>query len=301
MKENRIYLTGFIPDEISLIAHFLSEKGFQCIPIEGNPVDFLKNQDSMLIVLAGIHSKEDFSDFRKILADTPMHLTGCAAPMENRELIFMLSLLRTPFQFFLPPDANEVKKTVVKLSNLFTSIQTRRNVQSGFQKLSRVFEWETRDIKISEISRQTAGYVREAGFFKEGMEEEHGILALEEALVNAVEHGNLELDSSLRPESLLDEDRYEILKEERLKDPEFYRRKIKISITADKESVEVKIANDGPGFNASEYLKQAEISDETSREKIMEVSGKGLHLIRNSFDTIIYNDKGTEMILGKSV
>ena len=301
MKDKIVYLSGFTPEENSLIKSYLSTIEFRVVPIDGEPVEYLKAVGEAHIVFTGIHNKEDVSRLRNILVDTPNHLIGCAISPEKRNLLFSISVLQSPAVFFLPLDENEVKKTAVKLDGVLSSQKIKRNVSGGIKTMSQVSEWETGGIEVSEICRQTAGKLREAGYFLDGIEEEHAVLALEEALINAVEHGNLEIDSSLRPENLLDEDKYEILKEQRLKDPVFSKRIIRITIKTKGNTARVKIKNEGPGFDASGYLSMTDSTEETSREKIMKVSGKGLHLIKNSFNKVLYNEKGTEMILEKHV
>ena len=63
------------------------------------------------------------------------------------------------------------------------------------------------------------------------------VLAIHEALRNAIEHGNLELPSDLKPELLGEEDPYEKLMRERLKDPKYAEKRISLTLLRTEVSV----------------------------------------------------------------
>ena len=91
-------------------------------------------------------------------------------------------------------------------------------------------------------------------------------LALEEALINAVRHGN---DS--KPELKVD---------------------VQLEITPDR--FYVQITDEGPGFNPDK------LPDPTLDEFIDRPCGRGVMLMRKFMDTVQYNERGNQVTLVKN-
>jgi anti-sigma regulatory factor (Ser/Thr protein kinase) len=121
-------------------------------------------------------------------------------------------------------------------------------------------------------------------------------LALDEALANAVDHGNLELDSKLREE--LDEegkDKFSSLREYRLGDNQFASRFVYVNVKADKLGVEVCVTDEGAGFDASSENTNFLETD----IELPKCSGRGLLLIKAASDRVQFNEKGNELTFYK--
>ncbi len=114
-------------------------------------------------------------------------------------------------------------------------------------------------------------------------------IALDEALVNAIYHGNLELSSKLRE----DGDSYYQLAEERAQVSPYKERRLHVEALISRDVAEVLIRDDGPGFDASTL---PDPRDPTNLEK---VSGRGVLLMRTFMDEVIYNEKGNSVLLRK--
>jgi len=91
-------------------------------------------------------------------------------------------------------------------------------------------------------------------------------LAMEEALINAIKHGN-KFDRS---------------------------RKIHVSTDIDSQRVEITIADEGEGFDP------ANVPDPTADENLEKPCGRGIMLMRAYMDKVIYNDKGNEVRMIKN-
>lgn len=118
-------------------------------------------------------------------------------------------------------------------------------------------------------------------------------MALDEALVNAMHHGNLEVESSLRESGRSDEDHYYDKIRERKSQSPFQDRRVQVKANFSNESINVQITDEGPGFNPSE------IGDPRAAENLTKVSGRGLFLIRTFMDTVTHNDLGNEITMRK--
>ncbi len=115
-------------------------------------------------------------------------------------------------------------------------------------------------------------------------------VALEEALLNAMIHGNLEVSSELR---LQNDCAYEkLVAFRREKDP--YRdRKLKVNARFTPREAEFVIRDEGPGFDVSQ------VPDPTDLENLDRPSGRGLLLMRAFLDEVHHNEKGNEVTLIK--
>ncbi len=115
-------------------------------------------------------------------------------------------------------------------------------------------------------------------------------VALHESLSNAINHGNLELDSELRQE---DESIYYELAEARRVMWPYCDRKVQFFASLNGERVKFVIRDEGPGFNHQKVL------DPTMAENMDRVGGRGLLLIRSFMDEMSYNRRGNELTLQK--
>jgi CheY-like chemotaxis protein len=115
-------------------------------------------------------------------------------------------------------------------------------------------------------------------------------VALRETLVNAIDHGNLELDSELRQD---DERIYERLgKERRLQSP-YRERRVYINVAVTRASATFSIRDEGPGFDPST------LPDPSDPANLCRIGGRGLLLIRTLMDEVSFNATGNEITLIK--
>ena len=115
--------------------------------------------------------------------------------------------------------------------------------------------------------------------------------ALHEALLNAIEHGNLELSSDLREN---DDETYRRLANERLQQPPYQDRRVFISANMGEKEAVFVVRDEGPGFDSTK------LPDPTAPSNLERVSGRGLLLIRTFMDEFHHNSIGNEITLVKS-
>jgi CheY-like chemotaxis protein/anti-sigma regulatory factor (Ser/Thr protein kinase) len=115
-------------------------------------------------------------------------------------------------------------------------------------------------------------------------------IALEEALRNALFHGNLELTSAQRDG---DGQVYQKLVSERLASPPYGQRQLHVSILVSPTSGTFVVRDEGPGFDPSS------LPDPTDPENIEKVSGRGLLLMKTFMDEVRYNAAGNEVTMIK--
>ena len=115
--------------------------------------------------------------------------------------------------------------------------------------------------------------------------------ALDEALVNAITHGNLEVSSELRD---VENGRPFIQMIEQRRTIEPYRdRRIHINARTTQEEAVFVIRDEGPGFDPSS------IPDPTDPANLAKVSGRGILLITAFMDQVTFNKEGNEITMVK--
>jgi CheY-like chemotaxis protein len=115
-------------------------------------------------------------------------------------------------------------------------------------------------------------------------------VALEEALVNAAEHGNLGLDSALR-----DGDRpsYFRLAGERRTQAPYRDRRVHLEVLLDPTEARFTVRDEGAGFDPSA------LPDPRDPRNLLKPSGRGVLLMRTFMDEVAYNPRGNEVTLVK--
>jgi anti-sigma regulatory factor (Ser/Thr protein kinase) len=120
-------------------------------------------------------------------------------------------------------------------------------------------------------------------------------LGIHEALRNAVEHGNLEMSSGLKSRSGGNDfgAAYDNLIKKRLTKPDYAAKKIFIKFVRSPGQIELKIRDEGKGFDYEEIKTRAEKCDSHDAD----CSGRGLVLIDAYMDEVVYNKAGNEVSL----
>ncbi len=115
-------------------------------------------------------------------------------------------------------------------------------------------------------------------------------IALQEALSNAVYHGNLEVDSDLRQHN--ETEFYELARNRQGIEPYCYRQ-VLIHACVTPKLARFTITDEGPGFNTSILDKPIEPED------LLQTGGRGLLLIRTFMDQVKFNKAGNQITLIK--
>jgi CheY-like chemotaxis protein len=114
--------------------------------------------------------------------------------------------------------------------------------------------------------------------------------ALTEALVNAIDHGNLELDSALR---ITDAERYRQLGLDRSRREPYRSRRVHVTARIDEFGAKFIVRDEGPGFDPTI------LPDPTDPENLLKPSGRGVMLIRTFMDQVSFNKQGNEITMIK--
>ena len=115
-------------------------------------------------------------------------------------------------------------------------------------------------------------------------------IALEEALRNALFHGNLELTSEQREGDAVI---YESLVNERTASPPYSGRHLHVRINVTPTVGTFSVRDEGPGFDPTK------LPDPTDPANLEKVSGRGLLLMRTFMDDVQFNSTGNEVTMIK--
>lgn len=110
--------------------------------------------------------------------------------------------------------------------------------------------------------------------------------ALAEALTNAIDHGNLELDSKLR-----EGNDYRDLGDLRRTQPPYCHRRVFVTARLVPTHATYIIRDEGPGFDPSQ------LPDPRDPENVLMASGRGVMLIRTFMDEVRFNATGNEITM----
>jgi len=115
-------------------------------------------------------------------------------------------------------------------------------------------------------------------------------IALEEALSNALYHGNLEISSRLRE---CNEGEYFHLIQQRLQQLPYAQRRIYLSADLSPQQAVFAIQDEGPGFDPSQ------LPDPTDPANLEKLSGRGILLMRAFMDEVRFNAIGNQVTMIK--
>ncbi len=115
------------------------------------------------------------------------------------------------------------------------------------------------------------------------------VFGLAELLINAVEHGNLEI-SYKEKSHLEEEDRLDAEIERRLTLPEYAGKYVEVTFVRREECIEITVTDQGHGFDWQAYLSLDE-------HRAFDSHGRGIAMARMmSFDTLEYRGNGNQVV-----
>lgn len=116
-------------------------------------------------------------------------------------------------------------------------------------------------------------------------------IALEEALLNACLHGNLELDSKLREG---DGKAFEVLAKQRSQESPYKDRRVTVTASITPRQMKVEVTDEGKGFDP------ASLPDPTDPENLLKPHGRGVLMMKLFLDSIQWNDRGNRVTMIKN-
>jgi len=192
--------------------------------------------------------------------------------------------------FMKPLAMRDLVQSVFHLVDLHRELRLAEDGLRGLVNERRHFLFRSDELDVATLVRHLTDRLVPMGFASS-----HNVdviaTAIHESLVNALEHGNLELDSSLKGDLFTAEDPYAKLRQARMADPRYAGRLIEVRLALDTERFELEISDEGPGFDTSRLTLPPPGSDLASH------FGRGLPFIQMVMDEVHYNEKGNQVRL----
>lgn len=181
--------------------------------------------------------------------------------------------------------ADVLEETVRSVLSVATSERAEQQILESLTSVKLEFELGNDIAALRPLIMVMQGHMRQLGVCGES-----DIIristALQEALINAIDHGNLELDSSLRE---LKDNSYQTLGDERRGQEPYSSRKVRVTAEFNREGCHWTIKDEGQGFDPES------LPDPRDPSNLQRVSGRGLLLIRTFMDEVSFNAKANEI------
>ena len=243
------------------------------------------------VKMPGMSGLELVKSVREVNSEIPIViLTGYG------DMQLTLDALRSGATDYLskPYDVKEIKKSIDRIiKQKFRSLKyletTKYLTQSNIH-----YSIKAIDVDVVSISSHIADFLHALGYYNLTEKLNFG-LALTEALINSNDHGNLELDSSLKESEFEGKDEYSRVRKERLENPEYANRKIEIDLVVSSDDARITIKDDGIGFDTSKHTEIDPLDAFLNENN----HGRGITLMQLYVDGITYNEKGNQITLIK--
>jgi CheY-like chemotaxis protein len=185
--------------------------------------------------------------------------------------------------------AHELADTVGSVLELTAASRNEERLLSFLTRTESHFEIDSDMASITPL----VGHL-EASLKRQRLCDETGSIqvavALREALVNAIYHGNLELSSELIEK---DEQEFLALAKQRRADKPWCERRVRVTSVETRDRAVYVVADDGAGFDPSALPDPTDLSNLDKR------TGRGLLLIRTFMDEVSHNAAGNEITMVK--
>jgi DNA-binding response OmpR family regulator len=186
-----------------------------------------------------------------------------------------------------PFELQTVKSVVEKILKKQRRIIKKDQLFENLQHIKLTYKFTSAELDPGILARNICEYIQKMQF-SSAEEITNFELVFTEILVNAIDHGNLELSSVEKDNDNLDASNYEQLKKERLNDPAFGGRRLIINFEANDELFSFTVADEGGGYDWKKYVDHSH----KIKTQLDEVYGRGFKIIQHYMDEIHLNDKG---------
>lgn len=188
--------------------------------------------------------------------------------------------------------ADEILPIVDEVLSVISFQQKNAMFLSRMTSLENSFVLENDPDLVPQVVSHVEAVMNQLSIFDEVDRMRVGV-AVHEAVVNAIVHGNLEISSDLKAGDW--SAYYQAIQTRRHQAP-YESRRVRITIRADRSpSLEIRVSDDGPGFDISK------VPDPTDPRSMERSSGRGLLLIKTFFDRVTFSPTGNEITMMKGL
>ncbi|GAB4185487.1 MAG: hypothetical protein Kow00108_22980 [Calditrichia bacterium] len=281
---------------VSLLKEYLETFGYKIYTAADGKegLDLVKEKQDIELVLSdvkmdkmsGIELLKMIKEYRK---DLPVIIITGFKTLDNT-----IEALRYGAVDYIskPFNLSDVKKIIDRILSLKQKQIYMKEINQFISKVEFSYEFKARDVDSEAISRYLSDILVQYNICPPGDATQYYIV-FNEAIVNGLEHGCLELESSLKQNDL-DEKDFVAEREKRLKDDVYGSRKLCVSLKIEPDQFEFVVEDDGKGFDYQPILKT--LADPVPN---FDAFGRGFMFMKHTMDEIKFNEKGNRIILIK--
>jgi CheY-like chemotaxis protein len=183
--------------------------------------------------------------------------------------------------------SSELLETVRQIVELSFAGEQQRRILGSWERLGIEFRLENDSALIPPLVSHLQQYHTGVSDYDETESIRVGV-ALQEALRNAMHHGNLELNSEMRRKN---SDEYYRVATERQRQQPYQSRRVQFAVNESPAESTYVIRDEGPGFDPDSVV------DPLNADNLLKPSGRGLFLIRTFMSEVRFNDQGNEITM----
>jgi CheY-like chemotaxis protein len=290
-----------IDDEVELVgilSEYFESLGYtvyKAYDAKSGMAELDKNTEISLVIsdigMPGMSGLEFLKIIRETREEIPIiMITGL------KSIDHVISAIRNGAKDYIikPFSLEDVRKVVEKVLKYRIKNEKKTKILEYADSLHINYTFVTKDADAGVIAYHLAKILHDAGFCNRDQFNQYQVAFLE-TIINSIEHGNLELPSTLKGDDFEKMIQFEELREARFKDPNYCKRLLKIELSYDKDRFAVKFIDEGPGFDWKSYVVPGNLNGKVNTKSY----GRGLQLISHIIDEIQFNDKGNEITLIK--
>ncbi len=256
----------------------------------GNGVEALKVIENMMpdliitdIKMPEMSGIELLGEIRRRRINVPVIILTGYGTMEDA-----ISAIRLGANSFIkkPFDINQVVTLIENIFAVHRETADVREIVPFIRSQSFTIRIPNNYIYLSKIINYIFANVRDC-WQMEGAQLNDVKVALYEVLLNAFEHGNLQVDKECKERCLvLGHSVYRKYLLEQMEDVANRGKSITIFASIDAIRLEVSVLDEGPGFDYSS------VNEDLDPESFMRMYGRGLFLVKNLMDEVSFNERG---------
>ena len=277
------------PFNLEILTDYLSDAGFYCECYE-NPIDGWRhldnNADYQCILLDRMMPDMDGLDLlAKIKQDSRFQNTPVIIQTADGSADSLCTGMRTgAFYYLTKPFSKDLLLTVVDAAvadyKKYLALQDHLDQSTESLKLIKNAVFEIRN--LSQADNMAAILANCCP------DPKRVVVGLAELLINAIEHGNLEIDFDHKTELLASGKWHEYISNSSREAP-FSNRVVKIELNKSEDEIEFFITDEGAGFDWHS------LEDHASR-RVMQSHGRGILIAKNlSFDSLDFIGCGNQV------
>ncbi len=295
MSKNLVIIAYDEATTRDVLAEIVEQEGLQALGFENgkSALEALHDHaDEVMLVISDIkmpvmNGIEFIREARKSFPETPFVIAsgyGTKNDIITTLKLGALDYLEKPFRI------KDVREIIQKIKQVLYETQQKIELYHYLEGKKICFKI-TNDIKlVHALVNELIQEIKKIGG-KALQPELTGIrMALHEALVNAIEHGNLELSSSLK-----ETPHYLEEMEKRITESPYADRQVLVETTITPTSFTCEITDEGPGFD------WRSLPDPRDPENLFKPHGRGIILMANYFDRMTFNEQGNSIKMEKNL